>query len=85
MMFVPENKNQASVMAAIAKSLRVDEVQLDTPLRKSPVKPLSEKEMIDIEREFEGLNVISVYRGQRPKVKPLDNSEELRRRGKFVE
>jgi wyosine [tRNA(Phe)-imidazoG37] synthetase (radical SAM superfamily) len=52
---------------------------------KNSVRPLSEKEMIDIGREFEGLNVISVYRGQRPKVKPLDNGEELRRRGKFIE
>jgi wyosine [tRNA(Phe)-imidazoG37] synthetase (radical SAM superfamily) len=85
MMFVDENKSQAKAMAAIAKSIQADEIQLNTPLRESPVKPLSVEEMEIIEEEFKGLNSVSVYKSERPKVQPISKKEELKRRGKFIE
>jgi hypothetical protein len=53
---------------------------LDTPLRPCPVKPLSPDEMKKIEKEFKGLNVISVYKKTKPKVKVIDLEETLKRR-----
>lgn len=80
MMFIAANRERALEMAAIARSLRPDEVQLNTPLRPSPVPPLSRQEMAEVEAAFSGLPVVSVYRAVRPAVAPLDVAETLRRR-----
>jgi len=82
MMFVEANKDHASEMAQLAHELKPDEVQLNTPLRPSPVPPLSPSEMEVIEEAFEGLNLHTVYKAQRPKVVALDESETRRRRPK---
>lgn len=80
MMFVEENKNFAKELAALAKQIGPDEVQLDTPLRPSSVAPLSKIEMDKIESAFAGIPFISVYHKKKPLVKPLDEGEtELRR------
>ncbi len=80
MMFVEANKDHASEMAQLARELTPDEVQLNTPLRPSPVRPLSPGEMELIEEAFKGLNVLNVYKAQRAKVMALDESETQRRR-----
>jgi len=80
MMFVEANKDHASEMAELARELRPDEVQLNTPLRPSPVRPLSREEMELIQEAFQGLNVLNIYKAQRPKVVALDGSETRRRR-----
>ena len=82
MMFVEANKDHASEMAQLARELKPDEVQLNTPLRPSPVPPLSPEEMEVIEGAFEGLNVLNVYKAERPEVVPLEESETRRRRPK---
>ncbi len=82
MMFVEANKGHASEMAHLARELQPDEVQLNTPLRPSPVHPLSPEEMGVIEEAFQGLNVLNVYKAPRPKVVALDESETRRRRPK---
>jgi wyosine [tRNA(Phe)-imidazoG37] synthetase (radical SAM superfamily) len=82
MMFVEANKDHASEMAQLACELQADEVQLNTPLRPSPVSPLSPEEMEAIEGAFEGLNVLNVYKAERPEVVPLEESETRRRRPK---
>ena len=82
MMFVEPNKDHASEMAELARELRPDEVQLNTPLRPSPVRPLSPEEMEVIEETFEGLSVLNVYKAERPEVVPLEESETRRRRPK---
>lgn len=80
MMFVDANKNKAKEMAELAREIKPDEVQIDTPLRPSRVPPLSPAEIEKIEKEFKGMNIISVYRKKRPKVKPYDLKETLLRR-----
>lgn len=82
MMFVKANKGYASEMAEIARKIRPDEVQLNTPLRPSPIRPLNPEEMKVIEEAFEGLKVLNVYRAQSPEVIPLEESETRRRRPK---
>ena len=80
LMFIEENKPYAKEMAKLARELSPDEVQLNTPLRPSPKRPLEPEEMTQIEKEFWGLKAVSVYQAQRPKAKPLNSKETLRRR-----
>jgi len=80
MMFVEANQGKAQEMAEIARDLRPDEVQLNTPLRPCAVRPLSPGQMKGIEAAFEELNVINVYTSQRPRVTPIDIAETRRRR-----
>ncbi len=80
MMFVKSNKTHANEMAQIAREIRPDQVQLDTPLRKSAVPPVSISEMDEIEREFSGLPVISVYKSKKIETRPYDSEETRKRR-----
>ncbi len=80
MMFVKENKKYAEEMADLAREIKPDDVQINTPLRKSPVKPLCKEEIFEIEKHFHGLNTINVYSSPAPKVKPIDYEEMRRRR-----
>jgi wyosine [tRNA(Phe)-imidazoG37] synthetase (radical SAM superfamily) len=80
MMFVRANKRRATEMAALARRLSPDEVQINTPLRPSPAPPLAPGEIAAIRREFSGLPVVTVYEATRPVVTPLNAAETLRRR-----
>ncbi len=80
MMFVKANKGLAAEMAAIAREIAPDEVQINTPLRPCAVAPLTANDIAAIREEFTGLPVRSVYEAARPAVTPLDVSETLRRR-----
>ena len=86
MMFVGQSpllrcrRDHAEEMAEIARDLSPDEIQLNTPLRPSPVPPLSPAEMDEIEAAFAGLPVLNVYKAARPEVVFLDEEETRRRR-----
>jgi len=80
MMFIDKNKDHAAELANLAREIEPDEVQIDTPLRPCPIKPLSPEEMRKIKLEFEGLNAITVYGAERPEVEVLDKVEYSRRR-----
>jgi len=80
-MFVETNKDYASEIAALASQISPDEVQIDTPLRPSKVKPLPRENIASIREKFNNLrNVITVYEALKPEVGPLDLAETLRRR-----
>ena len=81
-MFVEANKDYAKDIARIAKDINPDEVQINTPLRPSRVKPLSKMEISAIKGYFKGMNVISVYEAPKLEVKPISKEDTLRRRGK---
>jgi len=83
MMFIAANKDWAKQMADIARQLSPDEVQLNTPLRPCPIKPLTPGEMAAIEEEFLGLKVVSVYQASKPEVMPINLQETQRRRPKL--
>ncbi len=71
-MFMKENKEYAYELAELAREINPDEVQINTPLRPCPVKPLTKTELERIEKEFTGLNTLSVYNSPIPKTDPLD-------------
>jgi len=80
MMFVERNRTASGEMALLAGEIGPVEVQLDTPLRKSPVRPLSREEMEEIEQDFQGFNVVNVYKREKPGVRVIDRDEILKRR-----
>ena len=86
MMFFGANKDCADEMAKLASQISADEIQINTPLRRScAVTPLSLEEIAHIRRAFFGLpGVITPYDKKRPAVKPLDTAETLRRRPEIV-
>jgi wyosine [tRNA(Phe)-imidazoG37] synthetase (radical SAM superfamily) len=84
MMFVADNKDTGAAMARIATEIQPDEVQLNTPLRPCPVKPLSHEELAHIEAHFGGLDVTvsSVYEKKlKPEVQVIDKVAVIKRRG----
>ena len=80
MMFIAQNKHYAGQMADIARQISPEEVQLNTPLRPCPIKPLTPEEMAIIAEEFAGLKAVNVYQAPKPEVVPLNLEETLRRR-----
>ncbi len=80
MMFVRANRRYAAQMAAIARQLSPDEVQINTPLRPCSVVPLAAKAIAAIREAFSGLPVRTVYEAAKPEVTPLDVGETVRRR-----
>ena len=80
MMFIEQNRACAQEMAELARQLRPDEAQLNTPLRPSPVKPLEPGVMANISRAFTDFSSLSVYDVSRPTTSPLDWGETSRRR-----
>jgi len=79
-MFIDLNKKYASEMARLAREIKPDEVQINTPLRPCKVKPLPMDELDEIEKAFKGLNTISVYHSTKPMTDPLDKLELIQRR-----
>lgn len=69
-MFVKENKDDAFKIAKIAQGIKPDEVQVNTPLRKSKCKPLSREEIEKITKVFNEFYVVDVYRGRRIQANP---------------
>jgi wyosine [tRNA(Phe)-imidazoG37] synthetase (radical SAM superfamily) len=83
-MFIEANKDYASEIAALARQISPDEVQINTPLRPCAVRPLSPKNIAKVQREFTNFeNVVTVYEARKYKVLPLDLAETLRRRPKL--
>lgn len=80
MMFIRANRERAEEMAALARELKPDHVQLNTPLRSSPTPPLGEAAVEKIEEAFAGLRVLNVYSAQIPKVEVMDRAETRWRR-----
>jgi len=82
-MFIDSNKGHVQEIVEIAKDLAPDEVQINTPLRKCAVNPLTEKEIRQIMSAFKGFKrTISVYDSEKPSVIPID-IKEVRKRKRF--
>lgn len=86
-MFTGHNKAFAREIAAIAKDIGPAEVELNTPLRPSPIRPLSEQEMIEIKKPFveAGLHVIMVYEEEKKAYQPFDEAATEKRHGHYQE
>lgn len=79
-MFVKENKGYAGEIAGIARDIKPDEVQLNTPLRPCGLRPLSKKELNIIKSNFKGMKVVSIYDAKKKKAKSINREQTLRRR-----
>jgi len=81
-MFMKNNIKYSEEIADIVSKIEPHEVQINTPLRPCPIKPLSEKQIKNIEDIFKkrNLNTISVYSSTKPKTSPLDKVELIKRR-----
>jgi wyosine [tRNA(Phe)-imidazoG37] synthetase (radical SAM superfamily) len=82
-MFMHKNIQYAGDIAAIAKEIHPDEIQINTPLRPCGVEPIEKKELSEIKTIFDGLNAVSVYESQKKIVRPISDDDTLRRRGKI--
>jgi wyosine [tRNA(Phe)-imidazoG37] synthetase (radical SAM superfamily) len=85
-MFVSPNRDAAAGIAKRALSIGPDEIEVNTPLRVSPVKPLGPEEMAGITKIFReicaGIPVKTVYEEERKKSEPFCRESTERRRGK---
>lgn len=82
-MFIDANKGGAGELAALARDIRPDEVQINTPLRPCRVKPLSEEAIAAVVRLFRDMKAVSVYESPVKKgVRPISGEDTLKRRGK---
>ncbi len=86
-MFVASNRACAAAIAKIAHQIGPDEVEINTPLRDSSVKPLSVEVIEEITAIFRGIcgdkiKVRSVYESKREKIQPFCQPSTERRRGK---
>jgi len=87
MMFMAANLELAGELADLARELEADEVQLNTPLRRCAVEPISPVEMAEVARHFTGLKTVNVYETHPTPVKPIEPLEtgELAARGKVLD
>lgn len=86
-MFVASNKAHAAMIAAVARDIGPDEIEINTPLRESAAKPLSSEALAaitDIFRKICGaaIKVRSVYETKREKSRPFNRKATEMRRGK---
>ena len=79
-MFIPQNKDYATDLANLAKIINPVEVEVNTPLRPCPIKPLPPEELTKIKELFKPLKVYSVYDVKRPETRPMDEKETEKRR-----
>ncbi len=80
-MFVAANKAEAERIAALARDIKPDEVQLNTPLRPCAAQPLGREEMAEIKSFFQGLTVVNVYEAKTKETHPLSCEDTALRRG----
>ena len=83
LMFIDANKKMAHEMALIAREIRADQIEINTPLRPSAVRPLTESELDAIKKFFIGLPVKTVYEAQRKTVRALDKDDTIKRHGHY--
>ena len=82
-MFLKSNIGFAKAIADIARSIKPDQVHINTPLRPSGVKPVSKKDIEKVKIYFKGLKVSSVYDVKtKNKIRPISRQSTLKRRGK---
>lgn len=77
-MFVPENMEFSSEIAEVAREIDPEEIQINTPLRSCPAKPLMVEELEEVQRDFEGSNYLSVYEAKKEDIEKVVGPEKLK-------
>ncbi|MFH0839542.1 MAG: radical SAM protein [Candidatus Omnitrophota bacterium] len=88
-MFVPQNKKHFKEMAEIAYAIRPDEIEINTPTRPNPIKPLSKDDISKITAYFRAFNkkpalktkIISLYESVRKDASAISREATIKRRG----
>ncbi|MBU4488561.1 MAG: radical SAM protein [Candidatus Omnitrophica bacterium] len=88
-MFVPQNKKHFKEMAEIAYAIQPDEIEINTPTRPNPIKPLSKDDILKITAYFRALNkkpalktkIISLYESVRKNASAISREATIKRRG----
>jgi len=78
-MFIPENKGLSEEIAKIVRAIGPDEIQINTPLRPSPVRPLTPEELKEVQKSFEGMNFRSVYKAGKPRVGKVIGKKKIKK------
>ena len=68
-MVTPHNLEACGGIAEVLRAIGPDEVQVNTPLRPSPVRPLRREELERVLGSFEGMRVRWVYGEEKPEVR----------------
>ena len=84
-MFVEDNQFISEEIAEFARQINPDEIQINTPLRPSGVKPLDEKAIEGLKLQFSGMNVVTVYDEKRVEYSPISEENTVLRHGKYKE
>jgi wyosine [tRNA(Phe)-imidazoG37] synthetase (radical SAM superfamily) len=77
-MFVPENKDFSGAIAEIVKTIEPDEVQINTPLRPSSVRPLTPAELGEVQKSFKGMNFRTVYKAGKPRIGKVIGKKKIK-------
>ncbi|MBF0386050.1 MAG: radical SAM protein [Candidatus Omnitrophica bacterium] len=80
-MFINNNRKIADYIALIAKEIRPDQLQVNTPLRPSGCKPLNMNDLRQISQRFKGFPVVSVYDKTHKDIKPVSDGKTALRHG----
>jgi wyosine [tRNA(Phe)-imidazoG37] synthetase (radical SAM superfamily) len=83
-MFISQNKDALDELKGLIRRIRPDEVQINTPLRPSQVKPLSKKAILKIKdglRSLKPIKLLSVYSQKRKKTSAINAANTMKRRG----
>lgn len=78
-MFVPDNKDFSKEIAEVLRTIGPDEVQINTPLRRSQVRPLTEGGLKEVQKSFEGMNFRSVYEAEKPEISRVVGKKKIKR------
>ena len=80
-MFMPQNKQAARVIAGVVRTIKPDQVQICTPVRPSAVQALSMQQIRKIRTYFRRSKVVSLYDVKRKRARPLSAKGIKFRRG----
>lgn len=87
-MFTPINEEEAPQIAQLAKEIRPNQIEINTPLRPCGVSPLPQSKLSQIEQQFrkicgDKISITNVYTAEKKSVTPISRPDTLRRRGKY--
>ena len=82
-MLVDQNIDNVQQIAEISRRIGANEIQLDTPLRPSAVKPLERQRIQWAKNYFEDMPVVSVFDAPLKEYTPIDEKATMERHGNY--
>lgn len=82
-MLIDQNLEHIADIAALARDIAPDEIQLNTPLRPCPVKPIDKFRMEQVRKLFGDLPVVTVWDAPHKEYTPLDDDATVKRHGNY--